>query len=113
MTPVTQTREGSHGNCLQAALASVTGKPLAQVPDFAAHDGNWLWDLLIWCKRQGLRPLFTKNRHALLAHRGFAIVQGKAARGYKHAVVYRDGRLVHDPHPSRAGLKSIEDAILL
>lgn len=113
MTPVTQTREGSNGNCLQAALASVTNKRIDEVPDFAGRGKDWLWDLLVWCKRQGLRALYTKNRHALLAHRGLAVVQGKAARGFKHAVVYRDGRLAHDPHPSRAGLKSIEDAILL
>lgn len=113
MKPVTQTREGAQGNCLQAALASVTGRPLGEVPDFAAMGKGWLWELLMWCRRQGLNARFTRNRHALLAHRGPAIVQGQSDRGLKHAVVYDRGRMVHDPHPSRAGLKTVEDAILL
>jgi hypothetical protein len=31
-------------------------------------------------------------------------VVGKSVRGVMHQVLYRDGQLWHDPHPSRAGI---------
>ena len=42
--------------------------------------------------------------------RGYAIASGPSPRGtnIQHAVVVKDGELWHDPHPSRAGVLSIE-----
>jgi hypothetical protein len=39
------------------------------------------------------------------APKGYAIASGKSPRGdFQHSVVALDGVIVHDPHPSRAGL---------
>jgi hypothetical protein len=43
---------------------------------------------------------------------GFYILGGQSPRG-SHAVVARGDEVVHDPHPSRAGLLRREDATVL
>ena len=83
-----------------------------QVPDFAADRKTWLKDLLQWCAGRGHVCRFTQNRAEIAAHQGWAMVQGKAARGNKHAVVYLGAYMAHDPHPSRQGLITAEDAVL-
>ena len=40
--------------------------------------------------------------------KGFAMAYGPSARGTQHSVIVLDGELWHDPHPSRAGLLSVE-----
>ena len=45
--------------------------------------------------------------------RGYYIAGGMCERGGRHSCVYRDGRLAHDPHPSRAGLLSVDTWTLL
>lgn len=47
------------------------------------------------------------------APRGFAMAYGPAVRGFDHAVVVLDGKLWHDPHPSRDGLLSVSAYELL
>lgn len=115
MKPVDQTKfyvpGVSHGNCQQAATASLLGLPLEDVPDFFADGEAQFW------------PSFWKY----IASRGMAIVEmsgerhydcyhlayGPAPRGCDHAVVYRSGKLAHDPHPSRAGLISVSTSVLI
>lgn len=41
------------------------------------------------------------------------VAGGPGPRGCDHAVLYRDGSMLHDPHPSRAGLLSVEDVTIL
>lgn len=114
MLPVDQTRFGrSHGNCLAACLASLLELPLAKVPTFTP-DG-WRSELGAWLKRRGLwfLQLNMPSREALAEVKGYAIVSGHSERGLLHATVWRGGEMVHDPHPSRAGILDIEDVIVL
>ena len=39
-------------------------------------------------------------------------VAGPSPRGVLHQVLYRDGRLWHDPHPSRDGVLEITEVIV-
>ena len=41
------------------------------------------------------------------------IASGPGPRGLQHSVIYSNGTLVHDPHPSGEGLKEIRSLILL
>ena len=41
------------------------------------------------------------------------LASGPSARGCKHMVVYRDGQLLHDPHPSNDGILSVDQVWLL
>lgn len=40
---------------------------------------------------------------------GYAIASGIGPRDRNHAVVVLDGKLYHDPHPSRAGLETVHE----
>lgn len=94
--------QGRTGNCLQAALASVFGLTLDEVPHFAEH-ADW-WDRLCsWCRCRGYEVV----RRSADAVVDIGIAVGPSPRGVKHAVVVRDGQLVWDPHPSRSGLWAV------
>lgn len=114
MTPVDQTEfyeEGkSVGNCQQAATASLLGLALDEVPNFIRHPhGFWqsFWEFMA---SRGLVVIeLSGERHFDCFH----LAYGPSPRGVSHAVVYRYGALAHDPHPSRAGLLSVETTALV
>jgi len=117
---IDQTVMGRYGNCQSACLAMLLGAELSEVPNFAqlAQDqgnaaaytaqGEWLrergWTLLTVAPWQGLPwpP----------AH-GYYIAGGASPRGFRHAVIFKDGELWHDPHPSRGGIANVDDVDLL
>lgn len=37
------------------------------------------------------------------------MASGKSPRGIKHMCIYKNGQLVHDPYPTKEGLKTFED----
>jgi hypothetical protein len=106
MTPHTQLWTGSpYGSCFATAVASVLDLPLSAVPNFVAfRSGRW-WDaLLLWCKSQRLHMERRSNDGDPLPAGQAVIASGKGPRGPRHAVVWQDDRMVHDPHPDRTGL---------
>lgn len=114
MTPVDQTQfyeaGKSVGNCQQAATASLLGLDLDEVPNFIEHPhGFWqsFWEFMA---SRGLVVIeLSGERHFDCYH----LAYGPSPRGVSHAVVYRAGKLAHDPHPSRAGLLSVDTTALV
>lgn len=112
MKPVMQTKlignELHLGNCLAACVASILEWPLWAVPAFEdARRGLHMNHLLAdWLELIG-RELDWRDGHQFVPGE-FYIASGKSPRDVYHAVVYRDGVLVHDPHPSGAGIVSVE-----
>ena len=114
MIPIDQTlfkQDGVSGNCMQAAVASLMEMPLEQVPHFA-HSGSpeVCWDLFEdWFNEQGYTVRFSgivdKNCNYLAA--------GPTVRGTQHMVVMHGDKVIHDPHPSRAGLLDIAHTFVL
>lgn len=101
MIPVDQTTYGPNdGNCFSACIASILEVPLASVPRVYNLDG----DLLRWLATQVLSA--TLYDASIYMPPGYAIAAGPSLRfaGRMHACVAYDGRVVHDPHPSRDGL---------
>jgi hypothetical protein len=101
------------GNCLSACVATYLGRPLDEVPHFAEYASDrkdaW-WDCLIgymaghglWAYDIGLSD----------AEPGEVVfVMGMSPRGVCHQVLYRDGALWHDPHPSRGGILDVREVI--
>lgn len=103
------------GNCLQAVIASVLELPLDEVPHFAQVDEdtegavNWWAYLLAWLRDRGWRldgTIMPDPGEVYLA-------SGPSPRGVKHIVAYQHGRLLHDPHPSEAGLLEVQGRLVL
>lgn len=132
MKPVDQTvlrtpddPTGPPGNCFAACIASILECSIDDVPHPTVdeRDGEgWVrpggyWERLgAWLASagyysveivDGVRPWTTLDLE-LPGICSFVIAHGDGPRGCKHSVVAAIGdggfRLVHDPHPSRAGL---------
>ena len=113
-----------HGNCFAACVATALGKPLKDIPHFVEwgqqfHNGkvhdqddadrkHWWAMFLGYTFALGLMP---EKRDTIDDSEPGEIlfVAGLSPRGIMHQVLYRDGQLWHDPHPSRAGLASIDE----
>lgn len=124
---VTQTILQGHsdrlGNCVAACVATALALPLEQVPHFIEYGveygdkvdpadtstGNaWFTMMLGFFAGHGLWPISVDSPDD--AEPGeIVFVHGPSERGVSHQVLYRNGVLWHDPHPSRAGLLSIAD----
>lgn len=94
------------GNCWSACIASLLELPLHDVPNFVqVHvDGGENW----WAHT--IRFLDDRGYGLWSAEPDeddYVIATGVSPRGngnVHHAVINRGGTMVHDPHPSRAGL---------
>ena len=117
MKGVMQTKFGDDGNCFAACLASILELELDQVPDYDGRtDSGWWRKYNIW---------LTKEFGLSMCHiaRGdgswfiddcntFHLCSGLSPRGLEHSCVGKNGRIVHDPHPSNEGLLEIKDVVL-
>jgi RNase P/RNase MRP subunit p29 len=104
--PVDQTRfTVPEGDCFNACVASLLELPLAEVPHFCSHDDWWSY-FNGWLEARGLYAInfqLTNNWRP----EGLYILNGRSPRGtYNHSVVALRDRVVHDPHPSRAGIRT-------
>lgn len=109
MIPVTQTKmhdpdNGTHGNCLAAAMASVLEIPLSDIPAFEEmSEESWHDSLLEFLYGRGYDVDVLQVPPA-----GYGIAHGMGPRGVHHSVVVLDGEFIHDPHPSGLYLDSID-----
>lgn len=109
-----QPEVGQYGDCQRAVIASLLDLPIAEVPHFlqlAKGDPVEYWEglqLFVASKGFALLTVPAKSGAAFFgrAHGFFHEISGPSPRGNgtNHAVVGFDGRIVFDPHPSRAGL---------
>lgn len=117
MMAIDQTIFGEGGNCYPACLATLFGVPLDRIPNFCAlYKGTrWAVEAQRWLVQHVGVSFITlhvqeKDEEGVLPlpDGAVGILAGPAARGHHHAVVakYRNGacEIIHDPHPSRAGL---------
>lgn len=115
MKPVDQTNfydpeKGTRGNCQQAAVASLLGLPLEEVPNFMEQPSGFWQSFWEFIASRGLEAIELSGlRHFDCYH----LAYGQSSRGVSHAVVYANGKLVHDPHPSREGIIEVETTVLV
>lgn len=98
------------GNCMQAAIATLLGLPLDDVPHFALHD-DWDDRFKTWCHERGL--IWCAFAVTDIPDWAPCLLTGKSPRGIAHVVVGRGLTTAWDPHPSRDGLTSIESVWVL
>lgn len=108
-------------DCMRCCLATVLGLDYERVPDFVSTDFGYdqRAEVARWLDSIGCRAVALQacGDGELLCSTfeipsGLWIAGGPTQRGTNHAVVYDGGAMVHDPHPSRAGLLAITDAIV-
>lgn len=123
MIPVKQTilhdpENGHFGNCAQAAIASIFNMNIERVPHFADglsdDEGAEYQDRLIeWLKPMGYGWLCCSSPAPedleewninLGKICDYHLITGMSPRGFYHVVVGKAGQVIHDPHPSNAGL---------
>jgi len=119
-SPTTQTRQGwPYGNCVQASYAAILDLPLDEVPRFdpailgsegqGERERRWLrsldppLDLIEVQVPPGLPPSFLPEVVPPVEH----LISGLSPRGFGHRCVGWGGRVLWDPHPSRAGLTRV------
>jgi hypothetical protein len=118
MMPINQTIFGAWGNCLPACVASILELDLEDVP-FLFHNPDELTSgiyvpqverLDAWLRPLGLCASEWRLSHATPPEDDFYVLCGFSPRGRGHVVVARGAAplVVHDPHPSRAGLVSAD-----
>lgn len=109
MKPVTQTKmTPPEGNCFAACIASILELSLDEVPNYS-QEGEW-W--VKWNRWLALRGLYliefeVKEGKGEEYLQGFHIITGKSYSGdWNHSVVGFCGTIVHDPNPTKRGIRS-------
>lgn len=101
---------GQHGDCMRACIASILDLPREEVPHFAQLDaqgeGNFWLMLAEFCRSRGYSFVTVRGQVVWAEDDIYHVISGPSPRikGGFHAIVGRNGRPFHDPHPSRAGL---------
>lgn len=115
MKKIDQTTFAPEGNCQSAVLAMLLDLPLDAVPNFfeqGKNDLEWWEAYYRFLEEQNFSFVIFAGEHAetrAKSTKGFYEVSGPSSRGVEHAVVYKDGELWHDPHPSREGLLKVRE----
>lgn len=104
------------GNCLATCIANLLDLDINDVPNFLDAEEHWWKELVSWLADRGLSIIcIGKDIYGRAsAHWAtcFCIACGRGPRGCRHAVVWKldgvlaeeAGHMIHDPHPSHAGL---------
>lgn len=112
MKPIDQTKlhdpeNGVNGNCMPASFASILEIPLSEVPEFEdMGKDDWFPALTKWLEGLGFMLVQWQSETCLP---GYCLASGISERGVNHQVVFKGGVLAHDPHPSRAGIKKVDE----
>lgn len=98
------------GNCMQAALATALGLPLEAVPHFLkdGSDDGWWERMNEWLVRNFQVSLISLKVGDWDIPPVVHLMQGKTVRDSEHVVVGYAGQMIHDPHPSNAGLSEVD-----
>lgn len=122
------TKDGTQkGNCFSACLASLMDLPIENVPNFAMmEEDTWYGNFLDFLEKynHSYKGMFYFEQEGTWAdllkeYPEFGdtfIVGGKSPRDWitaGHAVIYKDNKLLHDPHFSREGILLLEYAYLI
>lgn len=118
------------GNCFAAVVASLLEVSIYDVPNIEVlfynednDEANTFWAEVMqtfliskgweWSgdsRYKVFHPEFgVKDEDLMMKLKDtYYLVIGKSARGVGHVCIYQNGLMVHDPHPSRDGLETVE-----
>lgn len=106
MIPHRQVFVGPTGSCFATCIAAILDLELSHVPNFVAFGrGRWMDALILWARARRVHFRIIHDAKKV-PKRGLYIASGKSPRRpLRHAVIYRAGKLVHDPYPGGEGLR--------
>lgn len=114
------TEDGAIGDCWRACVATLAYRTSDDVPHFVEqYEGDWLYETNTWLREQLGKELVCTQPEFPITWADTRwlpmIAVGRSERGHGHAVLIdgNSGGMIHDPHPSRAGLVSIEAVFVL
>jgi hypothetical protein len=104
MIPIHQTRtQEEFANCLQACVASYFEFPLENVPNFMLFKDNW-WDALHWYFFSLGYDIGHINKLPPEDGKYYIVSEEFGDNyNYSHAVIWKDGKIVHDPLNYKSG----------
>lgn len=102
---------------MATAIACILDLEISDVPDFEEMGKFWSWKLMKWLKSigyyieaQNIKKWVDGNRTIFDLPKDLCLVSGDSPRGdFKHMVIFENHLMIHDPHPSNAGIKSFDD----
>jgi hypothetical protein len=104
--------KGEIGDCVRAITASILELDRSEVPHFVKEKpgSDWYDDWEAFMIKHGVKPIMIAGPWESTPPKplGYYLASGPADRGCKHIVIMWDGKVAHDPHPSRSGLLEIE-----
>ena len=102
------------GNCFAACIASIFEFDLEDIPNFCAFV-DWQKRVNVWLSKYDFCYLDVRpNADIAFSMLGYHVISGPSPRlpNCYHSVVGLKGKMVHDPHPSRDGLKTLDPKFL-
>jgi Fe-S-cluster containining protein len=113
VTPIFQTRFGKpHGNCFAACVVSIIGGRIEDFPDLSdlvedSVEANTTRQKRIegYMKKCGYGIIRCVGN---MPPRQHVVAVGEGPRDLRHACVFLEGKLTHDPCPSGGGLKEVD-----
>lgn len=114
MIPLIQTKlhnpPESKGNCLATCYASIFELNIEDVPQFEEIDFDHLEESLDnWLFKFGIQRCVI-DADSDFFPKGLCIGSGPTIRSQDvfHATIYKNKKMIHDPHPSKAGLTCVK-----
>lgn len=121
------------GNCFAACIASLLELPIEEVPNvevFFQFEDSFYWSEVMseFLRLKGYELMndnMVKRFHPEFGYSFegtdengkisdyykyvdvYYLVSGKSAMGVSHICIYQNGKLIHDPHPTKEGLISL------
>lgn len=108
--------KGEIGDCVRAVTASILELESKDVPHFVKEQpgSDWYDTWEQFMIKHGVEPIMlTPPWNKVPKPLGYYLASGPANRGCKHIVIMLDGKIIHDPHPSRDGLLEVEAVWIL
>jgi hypothetical protein len=83
--------------------------PIESIPEIEMVE-TWDDQVRTWLKEfdLGFFTTFIGDDELLKIFPGYMICAGQSPRDRLHAVIYKDGKLWHDPNPAGGGIASVE-----
>ena len=105
----TQTIFGPKGNCFSAVVADIFGIPICEAFYIfkKRRQKSWVGAMNAWAAKKGFAALFISPKSGLVPT-GLHVMVGTTVRKTHHAVLGKNGTMVHDPHPDRSGIIKID-----